>query len=496
MSFNKLHRFSATLAAVLLVLANAAGQGLNNLWMGGYESWNVPPWGGSDIDFFLGTPSITVHSRSIDLSYTTANITDSAGNLLFFTNGVVVGNALGDTMQNGSGLNPSDYTDNWYPTGLHLLQANLILPIPGTTHQYLLFHCTVDQIPGFTSRYLYISKVDMSLNGGLGAVVYKNQLIYDGDLQPGRLLALRHGNGRDWWVYAHELNNDVFLRWLVSPYEINGPTIQHVGIVRPPDAAQVAFSLDGQRFAYYSGDFGLDLFEVDRCDGTFVQTGHVDVSDAYYGWGVAFSPSGRFLYLSAETRLHQVDVDATDIQASMLEIAEWDSTYSPGFPFATLFGASKLAPDGKIYISSMNTTDKLHVINHPDSLGLACDVVQHGITLPTYWSNSLPNHSNYHLGALDGSICDSLGLGVVERKPEFNLALFPNPNTGAFTLSFAPQPVAGWLEVYDVNGRLVHSEGIAPWSQLKRMHTNLQAGVYQCRLRFGEEQVVRRFIVE
>lgn len=400
-------------------------------------------------------------------------------------------------MQNGVGLNPSDYTDNWYPTGLHLLQANLIVDIPGTIDQYLLFHCTVDEIPGFTSQYLYISLVDMSLNGGLGAVVFKNQLIYDGDLQPGRLLAVRHGNGRDWWVYAHELNSDGFLRWLVTPYGTSGPTIQHAGIVRPPDAAQVVFSQDGQRFAYYSGEFGLDLFDVDRCDGTFIHVGHVDVDSAYYGWGTSFSPSGRFIYLSAETEIYQVDGDAADLQSSLQLIATWDSTYSPGPPFATLFGASKLAPDGKIYISTMNTTDKLHVINQPDSLGLACDLVQHAITLPTYWSNSIPNHPNYHLGALDGSICDSLGLGMEEQKPEMNLALYPNPNAGAFTISFAPQRETGLLEVHGLDGKLVHRERVAPWSQLKRTDIpGLDAGMYQCKLSFGRKESSIRFMVE
>ncbi|MBL7962936.1 MAG: T9SS type A sorting domain-containing protein [Flavobacteriales bacterium] len=495
LSLHNRKRLSASMVAVLLMISSAIGQGLDNLWMGGYENFSPPPWGGSDVDFVTGSPVISLQARDIDLYHTATNITDASGNLLFFTNGVVVGKQDGDTMQNGSGLNPSDYTDNWYPAGLLLYQANLIIPDPGDPNHYYLFHSTIDNLPAFTPQYLYVSVIDMSLNGGEGEVVSKNLAIFDGPLQIGRLNAVRHGNGRDWWVYAHEYNSDVFLRWLVTPQGPSGPLSQNVGLYKPLDAGQVVFSQDGQRFAYYTGDTtGLDLFDVDRCDGTFTYAGHVDVDSVQYGVGVSFSPSGRFLYLSAVTELYQVDADATDLQASLTVIAVWDSTYSPGFPFRTVFGASKLAPDGKIYISTMNSTDKLHVINQPDSLGLACDVVQNGITLPTYWKNSIPNHPNYHLGALDGSICDSLGLGVVDRKPEFNLTLFPNPNAGAFTLSFAPQPVAGWLVVYDVNGRLVHSEGIAPWSQLKRMHLVLPAGVYQCRLIFGGSVAVRRFV--
>ena len=203
------------------------------------------------------------------------------------------------------------------------------------------------------------------------------------------------------------------------------------------------------------------------------------------------------MYLSAAFDIYQVDLDAPDPQGALLHIATWDSTYSPSPPFATSFGASKLAPDGKIYISTLNGTDKLHVINEPDSLGVACDLVQHGITLPTYWANSLPNHPNYHLGPLVGSPCDTLNLAIAEQDVRLNLSLYPNPNTGAFAISFAPQPQAGVVEVFDINGRVVHSDAVAPWSQLKRMElVGLSAGVYQCRLRFGQALAVQRFVVE
>ncbi|MEO8069327.1 MAG: T9SS type A sorting domain-containing protein, partial [Flavobacteriales bacterium] len=157
----------------------------------------------------------------------------------------------------------------------------------------------------------------------------------------------------------------------------------------------------------------------------------------------------------------------------------------------------QLAPDGKIYISTGNGTFKLHVINQPDSLGLACDLVQHGIDLPTYWFNSLPNHPNYHLGALDGSICDSLEVGIVEAGLQLNISLYPNPNNGAFAITFAPQAESGALEVQAMDGKVIYREGIAQWSQLKRVQLHgLPAGMYQCKLRFGSREEARRFVVE
>ena len=56
-----------------------------------------------------------------------------------------------------------------------------------------------------------------------------------------------------------------------------------------------------------------------------------------YGRGVAFSPNGRFLYVSTDLDVYQFDTEADDIAASEVHIAQWDSTYSPFPPFAALF---------------------------------------------------------------------------------------------------------------------------------------------------------------
>ncbi|QQR86071.1 MAG: T9SS type A sorting domain-containing protein [Flavobacteriales bacterium] len=482
----------------LVVCSVAQPQGLNNLWQGGFEHISGPPWGGSDIEFYSGAAVITSElDRVIDLKHTSANITNANGDLLFFTNGVVVGQADGDTMLNGSGLNPSDYTDNWYPGGLLLPQAAIIIPGPGDAEKYYLFHCTYDDIPSFTAFNLYVTTVDMSLNSGAGEVVEKNEVILSGEIQAGRLDAVRHGNGRDWWVYAHEVDSDRFWRFLVSPSGIDGPYEQTIGVARPADGGRTVFSPDGSKFAYYWGGSDLDIFAVDRCSGNMSDHVHVAIDDFDGSGGVAFSPSGRFLYVSSVYDVYQVDMDAPDVGGSITHIATWDSTYSPSPPFATLFEEARLARDGKIYISTGNSTFKLHVINYPDSLGAACDIQQHAITLPTYWFNSLPNHPNYHLGALDGSVCDSLDVGLVVQPENLNLSLYPNPNAGAFAITYAPQPNSGTLEVHALDGRVVHRGSVAPWSQLKRVELrDLSPGLYQCTVRFGAQEGVRRFVVE
>jgi len=498
--FNLVAMRSVVLILVCLCSSKFSAQGLNNLWMLGYDAIDTTvgiPWGGTDIDFISGAADIFYHDREMDFGRTAANITDNSGSLLFSTNGYYIADAFGDTMQNGTGLNPSWYTSQ-FPNGLHIVQADLILPKPDDSNIYYLFHSTIDDPPEGTSHYLYLTTIDMSLNGGLGAVVLKNEVLINDVFNDGRITAVRHGNGRDWWIFCHRAFSATYFRLLLTPQGVTEIDTQEIGVIRPPDDGQVAFSPDGSKFAYYWGEEDLDIFRFDRCTGLFYDPVHIDINDLNEMGGVAFSPNSQFLYVSSVLDVYQFDMEAVDIESSMVHIAEWDSTYSPSPPFATLFTSELLAPNGKIYINTGNSTFKLHVIHEPDQPGVACNIEQHGIDLPTYNFNSLPNHPNYHLLQLPGSPCDTLGVGIAELPPNLNLSLYPNPNAGQFNLTYAANPEYGTLEVHDLNGRLVHSEQVAPWSTFKsvQLEEGLANGLYQSRLVFDNSVGVVRFILE
>ncbi|MBK7968866.1 MAG: T9SS type A sorting domain-containing protein [Bacteroidetes bacterium] len=174
------------------------------------------------------------------------------------------------------------------------------------------------------------------------------------------------------------------------------------------------------------------------------------------------------MYVSSTNYVYQFDVTAANIMSTKTTVAVWDGFYSPNPPFATKFDIAQLAPDGKIYIATGNSTLHLHVINQPDSAGLACDLVQHGVPLPAYNFNSLPNHPNYFLGALAGSPCDTLTSLATEVIINPKLNVFPNPNNGYFTLGFNAQKEVGILEIFDAMGRMVYEDKVAQWSQYKK----------------------------
>ncbi|MCI1751980.1 MAG: T9SS type A sorting domain-containing protein [Flavobacteriales bacterium] len=481
----------AALCLLLLAHGKTVAQGINNLWMGGYDSQFPIPAGGTDLHFTDNSVLINYVNRPISFFRTNTNITDTAGNLLFSTNGVIIANAANDTMLNGSGLSPSDYTAD-YSDGLLVFQGVLILPSPNLANKYYLIHGTWDDYSSYSMSYLYYSTIDMDLDAGMGGVVSKNQVVISDTMNIGRITAVKHANGRDWWVIVHKAYSNRFYRLLLNPDGLSLDGFQDIGVVRPADDGQVCFSPDGSKFAYFGVVYQvskiLEVFDFDRCTGLFSNPVSAEINDFLFLGGVAFSPTGQFLYVSSFYDVYQFNMAALDIPTSQIHIAHWDSTYSPFPPYATIFDISQLAPDGKIYIGTGGGTLRLHVINNPDQLGLACNLVQHGITTPTYYASSLPNHPNYFLGPLAGSPCDTLALavsGLGFARPTTATA-YPNPTTGTFNLSYAAQPTVGELEVRDVTGRVVLRDRLPQWSTGHAVSLAGQAaGLYNCSLRWG-----------
>ena len=493
-----------TYSCVLLQLGNiCAQQGINNNWLMGYSSWGGVPFGQTHIDFYSGIPVLSYDSLEMDFRHTHGNISDVSGNMLFYTNGYYIADATNDTMQNGSGLNPGAYA-NAFSVGFMIPQGALIIPKPLSSSVYYMFHSSVDDYPGgIGSRayQLYLTTIDMTLNAGLGAVTTKNVQVIIDTLNCGKIAATRHANGRDWWVMVHRVNSNKFYKLLITPTAILGPYSQNIGITRQWDAGQAWFSPDGKKYAYYYVNGGLEIFDFDRCTGMLSNAVHVNIPfENGYNVGMAISPGSNALYVSNVFHVYQFDLTASNIPASQLTVATYDSFMSvfPGFPsgFATLFGLSALAPDGKIYITTGNGTMHMHTIDNPDVIGLGCNVNQHSVQLQSVYFNTLPNHPNYFLGC--DTSCTTCLVGVTENENENrHIRAMPNPTTGNFTLQFNVQSVSGELEIYDVMGNMVWREYIAPWSQYKRIDiSKLANGIYLCKILRGDNVETLKIIKE
>lgn len=452
------------------------GQGVNNIYLSGY-AYPVR----NTIDFISGVPVISADSiNKSNLSYTHANISDKNGNLLFYTNGIVVLDGNHDTMPNGKGLNPCQATSNNAFYGLPSYQADIIIPFVNDSNKYYLFHQSLEYLSIYASSQIYYSIVDMTLNNGKGDVLNKNVSFYQDTLAGGMNTACKHANGRDWWLIVPKAFGPTYYIFLISPQGIQLSSTQTIG--QRIDVGQAAFSPDGSMYGFYDYRDGMDVLDFDRCTGTFSNWRHEVVNDTIWGLGFCFSPDSKLAYAACALYLYQFNLDSANLGASMQTVATWDGTYDPAPPLEATFEFMQIAPDNKIYMTTVWATRRMHYIDYPDSLGTACGMHQHSIVLPTYNNNTIPNFPNYFLGPVIGSICDSLGLGITESMYDknLNLRINPNPAQGSFYVNYElPTGKDATLTIYNPMGQKIFSQRVYSVNKSLQVHCDeWKPGVY------------------
>ncbi len=400
------------ISCLFLLPFGGNAQMFDNTWFLGYNNDSLLNnyFGITVLTFPEGDLRIEQNTKLMrfDFSETNTSLSDSSGNVLSYTNGVHIGNAAWEIMENGDYL-----TDALEAVGAINSQWVLALPLPGNPRKQIYFY----ENEGYSSALSFHAKrllhgmIDLSQNSGLGKVVSRDVLVIEDTLAVGKINAVKHANGRDWWVVVNEKNANRFYRFLVGPNGIQSLGGQEAGIPVIDGVGQSVFSPNGRHYAVYntvSSTLGayIDLYDFDRCTGLLSNHKQFHFETNGFG-GVAISPNSKFLYVNKRTVAYQYDLEAPDIWASRKLIATYDGFLDP---FSTTFYLMQLAPDGKIYACATGGVKSLHVIHSPDEPGAGCQYQQHGIALPTYNSFSIPTFPNYRLGPLDGSPCDTLGL--------------------------------------------------------------------------------------
>ena len=490
-----------TIIAFVVISTVVVGQGFyNHDWLLGSYFFIQDPKG--RIEFDSTSYSHTVEFRKMPFLGTEATICNAQGDFLMSSNGVWIANANNDTMLNGGGLNQNAFTNNW-PYGQVLTYGHIFLPYPGDSDKYYLFHQTGDSLNNVPSTELYYSVIDMTLDGGLGGVTSQKNIILFHDTLSWGLSACKHANGRDWWVVAMKDNSDLIYKILVTSNGISNITTQHLGVAPSLGASmQICFSQDGSKFVCSLTNGGViiehfvRILDFDRCTGDFSNPRVFDVSGSI-GWGLAFSPSGKYAYACSSTKIYQFNIDSLTVDT----IAFYDGFISPPGQTccATSFWNMYLAANGKIYITSGSSVQHIHEMNYPDSAGVACDVQQHAVDLQSYrHGRAVPNHPNYNLGPVVGSVCDTLGVGIEEFHHDFHFGISPNPVSNGMVkmIYLLPQNQGGELTIFNITGQVVYRQHLPPWSTLQYLDvSHLGGGVYSCVIRSGAEQVVKKLVV-
>jgi hypothetical protein len=465
-------------------------------WIFGYgPSDSTLHYGGTQIDFNSGNPVLNYFDTDIGFISEKASISNSNGNLIAFTNGCQVQNMEYQLMMGGDNINEGPAHEQYCNSGTFSylnFQGALFLPMPGSDSLYALFHLRWLSPASIVKDLLY-SVVDASGSNGLGAVVAKN-LPLRTDTFTDMLTACRHANGRDWWLVVEENHRFVTLPpdgkakyhfYLFDPYGVHYIGEQQIGALSSYQSwvGQACFSPDGTRYAEGNIYNGVNFFDFDRCTGELSNPGYLDLkADSVVAMGLAFSPNSRYLYVTTGLWILQYDMEAADVGASVVHVAQYDGFESQ---LPTTFFQLALAPNGKVYGSSHFGTDVLHIIHQPDQPGLACEVEQHGLKLPTYHAFTMPNVPHYRLYDLPGSVCDSLGIDAPIVKTEvpeamnlLGMKLQPNPANDLLTIYLAPE-TSGRIVLMDMTGKIMATQPKAPGNEQITLTTmELPSGVY------------------
>ena len=333
-----------------------------NNWIFGLSNW---------MDF--NTDPITIDATPNFIFFAERNsvsMSDEAGNLLFYSDGLSIFDKNHGLMPNGSIQANTSVT--------HPIFA---IPKPGSDQSYYMI---INNF-GFAGSFLSWIEIDMTLNGGLGDVVLNvGEVLLDNPT--GKITAVLHANLTDVWVVSHEVNSNNYHTWLATENGIsNTPIISSVGSdILGSDfnsqRGQIKTSHDGNRIiAANQGINTVEVFNFDR--GTGILNNPIILTNFIGPYGIEFSPTGRYLYLSHDGGFQQELIQLDLFFNNIIDITNSAQVIGNPFNFGSA-GGLQIASDGKIYLA--NAFDfTLGVINEPELLGSDSGFEPFGVFLST-----------------------------------------------------------------------------------------------------------------
>lgn len=331
------------------------GQGeANNWYFGNYAGLS-----------FNSDPPVALTNGALTTSEGCATISDAAGNLLFYSDGLNVWNRNHVIMSNGTGLlgNPSS------------AQSAIIIPKPGSTRNYYII--TVPEAGAVGMRF---SEIDMTLAGGLGAILpgNKNTLMFAPSSE--KVTAVKHANGIYYWVVGRENGSSKkYVSFLIDCNGVNTTPVESVvGITNGENWGYLVASPNATKLASASTSTGIEVTDFDNLTGVVSNAVALGALN-YFGYnngsyGVAFSPNSNLLYA---TNIHNWALAQWDLTAANIPATETLIGYTSGSSGTRPSyngGALQLASDGKIYVAEIGLSS-LGVINNPNVPGAGCNFV-------------------------------------------------------------------------------------------------------------------------
>jgi len=475
------------------------GQKQGNIWYFGPN--------GAGLDFNFCQPTVLKNGWKDSLNFYdvlfegSTCISDTSGNLLFYSNGQSVFNSTHQHMQNGASVGSGGST----------LSQNIIIPKPGSNSMYYLFSPEIQAYSGPGS--VMYSEINMTLNSGLGAVVSAKQILRDtvGKHSCEMLTATRHSNGTDIWLIGHEHGNNTFFAYLITSAGINitpvissiGPSIISLNGNNWDAIGEMKVSPDGTKIGFTTFNTGTSaIFNFNKLTGTITNPIALNISGSGIetsGYGLSFSPDNSKVYISTYIT---IDLFGNGIaELNQFDISNWNSTLIQGsrslvysstnVPFDRLFSL-KIGPDEKIYVGKNTGSQYLGVINSPNMSGTNCNYIHHGLYLNglqvTLGLNNIMEITDY---------CGSVNGINAYNKTVSKVNFHPNPFSDFALIKFENLTGESYsLHLFNKFGTIVRMITDITNSEIKIERNNLAEGLYFFQLRNSNKIIGKgKFIV-
>jgi len=340
-----------------------------NIWYMGY----------SGLDWNQGRPdTISYFQYRVGEGHT--SLCDRDGNLLLYENGLEL-------------YNKNHFSMHWFWYGGSSIMT-LLLPQPSNDSLYHLFQPETNDRTGKT-EYLYHTVINILANGGKGLIKGSQRdrkiLAYSGE----RVTAVRHCNGKDWWVIGQRATDEQYSVWLLTDQGLSAAPVWtgYSGVYHNDYGGKIGtyghikVSHDGSTLAEVTGSHYIEIHQFDPATGIISNGMEVmdrsnNKEDIYF---CEFSSDNSKLYVSGGDAVYQMDLsnrNQDSIRNSKTVI------YLRGTFGVENFLAPIIGPDEKIYFEGGTAVfgPYLAVVHKPNEKGVGCQFERKGLKMP-YFSN-------------------------------------------------------------------------------------------------------------
>jgi len=155
-----------------------------------------------------------------------SGICDSNGKLVFAYTGILPIKNCENIVENGIPDINNHFAQDAHGNG-NLIQHSIILPKNSTLY-YAIYNSASNEVFDSAANgadayfdQLFFDIIDMSENGGQGKVIDKHHVMtLDGQMTINSMSAVKHANGRDWWLVKPHVHRHYFYTFLVTPEKV------------------------------------------------------------------------------------------------------------------------------------------------------------------------------------------------------------------------------------------------------------------------------------